>query len=109
MRIFTICATVAVLAGAASMQPARAGTMPFKTPNQLKGSCDAAGGNYSAPGTAGVYACHLKDGAVIACGGKGGFARTCESAAPRTILNPILVRGNSHETGEAFRAEPALY
>jgi hypothetical protein len=106
MRITNAYIVAAVLVGAAfgTALPVPAGTMQFKSPNQLKGTCTAAGGNFSAPGAAGVYACHLKDGAVIACGGKGDFAKTCETGAPRTILNPILVRGNSHETGEAFRA-----
>ncbi len=58
MRIFSIVAIAAgILAGAAigTTLPLHAGTMPFKTPNQLRGTCSAAGGNYSAPDTAGVY------------------------------------------------------
>ncbi len=112
MRISSIALIVAaIIAGGAlgTTLPLHAGTMPFKTPSQLKGTCMAAGGNYTAPGAAGVYACHLKDGAVIACGGVGEFARTCEAGAARTILNPVLVRSNVRDAAAAFRAEPAIY
>jgi hypothetical protein len=83
-----------VLAGAvcAMTLPAQAGPVTFKTPSQLKDACMARHGDFSAPGQAGVYSCQFRGGAVIACGGKGDFARTCESSAPKTILNPLLVR-----------------
>ncbi len=76
--------------------------MTFKTPNQLRGMCTTAGGNYTAPSAAGVYACHLKGGAVVACGGVGDFARTCDAVAARTILNPVLVRGNVRDFGTSI-------
>ena len=100
MRRFKKYLAQVMLAGAvcALALPVQAGTISFKTPNQLKGSCTAGRGDYTAPGQAGVYSCQLRGGAVIACGGKGEFARTCESSAPRTILNPLLVRAGSTDT-----------
>jgi hypothetical protein len=113
MRITNAYAVAAVLVGAAfgTTLPVPAGTMSFKTPHQLKDTCAAAGGSFSAPGAAGVYACHLKGGAMIACGGNGSFARTCETVAARTILNPVLVRGNAQAAaqGASPRIEPAIY
>jgi hypothetical protein len=109
MRIFTTCFLFAFAGACAIALPADAGTMSFKTPHRLKDACTSAGGSYNAPNTAGVYSCQFQDGAMIACGGKGEFARTCENTAPKTILNPILVRGSVHSAGESVRAEPAFY
>jgi hypothetical protein len=39
------------------------------TPTQLEGYCNEKGGVYFAPSAAGVYACLLPDGTLIACGG----------------------------------------
>jgi hypothetical protein len=94
MRKFRKHFAQVVLAGAVCVVtlPAQAGTATFRTPNQLKDACIARHGDFSAPGQAGVYSCRFRSGTLVACGGKGGFARTCESSAPKTILNPLLVR-----------------
>ena len=55
--------------------------IPYETPAQLKGTCTAMGGDYIAPSGNGVYGCHLKNGALITCGGTGGYAKTCSNPA----------------------------
>ena len=108
MRIFTTYFLFTFAGACAITLPADAGTMSFKTPLRLKDACTTAGGSYNAPNTAGVYSCQFSDGAMIACGGKGEFARTCENTAPKTILNPILVRGSSINSSAACGAGDLL-
>jgi hypothetical protein len=61
---------------------ANAREIPFQTPEQLKGTCQAAGGSYGGKGGNGIYTCQLGDGKWIACGGKGKNAKSCSNSGP---------------------------
>jgi hypothetical protein len=73
-------ATAALLAGALAL-PAGAMEISYESPAELEKTCISAGGIYDAPNRQGVYMCTLQTGAVIACGGLGGYAKTCENTA----------------------------
>jgi hypothetical protein len=95
LEMFTAGAALAIATSLtlAMSHGASAHVFPFLSPAKLKTSCAAAGGQYGIAGNGSVHVCQLGGGAVIACGGQGPYAKTCESnAAERTIRNPILIR-----------------
>jgi len=67
---------------------AQAEKVSFNTPRELKGKCDSAGGLYFPPtGPNSAYACLGKNGSLVACGGEGEYATTCDATPGRKQLD----------------------
>jgi len=69
---------------------AHASSTKGNSPTQVEGRCgNKAGGVYFPPNQNGVYGCLNGDGSGIVCGGKGKYAKTCDSwGATPNIATP---------------------
>ena len=88
--IRAICAISATMIYVALTTPAEARRIPFQTPDELKNTCDAAGGMYFPPsGPKKVYGCKFSTG-TVSCGGAGEHQKTCSNDAPGRRFSDII-------------------
>jgi hypothetical protein len=77
------------------------------SPNQVEGRCgNQEGGVYFPPDKNGVYGCLNGDGSGIVCGGKGKYAKRCDTwgatpniAKPNTATKPTREDFDKHAAG----------
>ena len=71
------------------------------SPTQVEGRCgNNPGGVYFPPSKNGVYGCLNGDGSGIVCGGKGKYAKTCDTWGP--IPNIAKPNSSAKPTQEDF-------
>ncbi|MBS1799734.1 MAG: hypothetical protein JSS95_07910 [Acidobacteria bacterium] len=104
LKIPALVSPVVLVGVLALTHPAHASPIKGNSPTQVEGRCgNKEGGVYFPPDKNGVYGCLNGDGSGIVCGGKGKYAKTCDSwgatpnvARPNTATKPTREDFDKH-------------